>query len=454
MIYIQDTMEFEKALQKLQRIGQEHILHYWKDLNVPQRTELLDQIGKLDCEKFLIQRQLILFPEHSKSSEIKPFIADQTVGNKKRYKQGKELIEQGKVGCLLVAGGQGTRLNFDGPKGMYPISLIKQKSLFQFFSEKVAAASKQALRPLPLAIMTSPINDEQTRQFFYKNRFFGLLPDQVTFYSQKMLPMIDLNGNLFLQTPYRFAEGPDGNGSSLIQFFESGIWERWNKAGVEMVNFVLIDNPLADPFDAELIGLHEEKGADVTIKCIKRDKPDEKVGIIVSENDQVLVKEYFEIPEEEQTATLPDGTLKHPCANISLFCFSMSLIKEAAKKERKLPLHCALKSAKSLTSDVRAWKFETFIFDILHFTNKVLALLYPREECFAPLKNAEGDNSPQSVKEALLEADRRVLTQLMGKKPPKDHIFELSQEFYYPTPEIEEKWKGHPFPQDQSYITD
>lgn len=456
---VKSMNNFDIALKKLQSIGQQHLLRYWEQLNVPQRTLLLDQIMSLDSETFKLQRQLILSPPSYHASSFESFADYQKSGSLSDFQLGKNLITQGKVGCLLVAGGQGTRLKWEGPKGTFPISAVKGKSLFQLFAEKIASASKQAQRSLPLAIMTSPQNDEHTRSFFYQHRFFGLLPDQVTFFSQKMLPLLDQKGNLFLDSPCHFSEGPDGNGGALKQFVEAGIWERWEKMGVECVIFTLIDNPLSDPFDAELVGFHYRQKSDITVKCTKKEDPKEKVGIVVKSKDQILVKEYFEIPSEEQSETLSNESLKHHCANLSLFCFSMGLIKEASKKNSKLPLHCALKTAHYLSGngalvkpkEPMAWKYETFIFDVLQMTKKTSVLMYPREECFAPLKNAEGENSPQSVKDALLKSDRRIYSNLTKIKPPEDKIFELAPDFYYPTKELKKKWQECPLP-NQDYI--
>ena len=148
------------------------------------------------------------------------------------------------MGCLIVAGGQGTRLNFNRPKGMYPVTPVHHKSLFQLFAEKVAAAGKQANCPLPLAIMTSPANDETIRAFFHEHHYFGLAESQVFFFTQKQLPFLDKEGNMFLETPYTISKGPDGNGSSLRYFSKAAFGKNGKRGGVEQLNYILIDNPL------------------------------------------------------------------------------------------------------------------------------------------------------------------------------------------------------------------
>jgi UDP-N-acetylglucosamine/UDP-N-acetylgalactosamine diphosphorylase len=382
-------------------------------------------------------------------SSISPLNHYSQAGNFENQLKGRQLISKGQAGCLLIAGGQGTRLKFDGPKGMFPVTLIKKKSLFQLFAEKTLAAGRQANCVLPLAIMTSPATHEKTVKFFQEHCLFGLKPDQLSFFCQTELPLLDESGNLFLEDKGRMAIGPDGNGSVFKCFMESGIWDQWHSNGVRYLISVLIDNPLADPFDAELVGFHSAVGGDVIVKSTQRLNVEEKVGVLGEKNSKIQVIEYSELSEQEREAKLPDGSLKHPCANLSLFSFTMDFVKAAAQLYNQMPFHLAHKAANYLDSQgvvkhsnqPNAWKFEKFIFDILAFTNKVAILNYPREYCFAPLKNKEGSDSLATVQEALQTLDRLILAQISGKESPSIP-FELSQEFYYPTPELLLKWKN------------
>ena len=338
---------------------------------------------------------------------------------------------------------------------MYPITVIEHKSLFQLVAEKVVAASKQAGRALPLTIMTSPQNDAITRRFFADHGRFGLDADQLSFFCQGQLPFLNKEGNLFLESPTTVAQGPNGNGFCFKHFAETGLLSDWISKGIAYLNVVLVDNPLADPFDAELIGFHHQNKVDVTIKCTEKKDPDEKVGVIVKQNGHTRVCEYSEMPESERKARQTDGMLKHRCANLSLFCFSLSFVEKVSRlDDDNVPLHKAWKAAKNIAhpEGFKAWKFEAFIFDLLTQTDKIQALLYPREECFAPLKNGEGRDSPETVQSALQEHDRRVFAALTGVEPPMKP-FELSPEFYYPTPAFQAKWRGKSLP-NHSYITD
>lgn len=427
------------------------VFHFWDTLSENQKSKLANQLKKINLVALEKQKQLIKENLISSVESIETFNDFEFSGNVENQKKGQRLIEKGELGCLVLAGGQGTRLKYHGPKGKFPISVIKRKTLFQLCVEKVKAASLKAGRPLFLAIMTSPENDEETQSFFKDNHFFGLDSAQISFFMQDTLPFLNSNGKLFLFNNHQISTGSDGNGHCFHCFARSGIMDRWIQHGVKYLHVVLIDNPLADPFDAELLGFHLSKEAEITLKCTEKVNPKERVGLLVKQNDHCNVVEYSEISDKEKEERRPDGRLKHCCANLSLFCFSLSFIKSMTDSDIMLPLHRAWKAAKYIDnegivhspSEPNAWKFETFIFDWLVHAEKVSALIYPREECFAPLKSASGADTADDVKAALQKSDRRVIQQITGLQPP-EFPFELAAEFYYPTEELKLKWKGRP----------
>lgn len=441
-------------IEKLKALGQEGVLRFWERLDEKQRERLRVQVDALDERVFRQQQALVKQGEQKRGGTIEPFLEFTPFENEAHRIAGEALIREGKVGCLIVAGGQATRLKLQGPKGMFPVSVVRHKSLFQLFCEKTWAAGKRAGRALPLALMTSPQNHAMTVQFFKENKFFGLKEEQVFFFSQRELPLLNENGNLFLDQIDHIAEGPDGNGSTLSNFIEAGIWRKWSDQGIQILNFVLIDNPLADPFDPYLIGAHAHSGSEITLKCIARQDPLEKVGVIVKQGGQPAVIEYTEMPAEERIALGKEGKLKHLLANISLFCFSMEAI---PGWKSALPLHLAHKAVNFLDkqghlvnpTQPMAWKFEKFIFDLLPLAKKVHALVYPREICFAPLKNLRGSDDLASVQKALQARDRQILTTITSF--PLAEPFELSQEFHYPTPDLLARWKQRD-PQGQTYL--
>lgn len=442
-------MEEQKAVELLSTLGQSQILERSNALSVGKREKLLSQLDTLDIPTFHLQ-QYLLKASRPLTRSISPFDNFALAGNSHDLQRGKEMIARGLVGCLIVAGGQGTRLRFEGPKGMCPVTKIHHKTLFQVFAEKVVAAGKQAQRLLPLAIMTSPQNHEATLAYFEKNQLFGLERTQLTFFCQEVLPLLDSRGNLFLETPDTLATGPDGNGGAIHQFFNQGIWADWHKQGVRYLNFVLIDNPLADPFDAELVGFHQKSSSDIVVKATFRRDGAENVGILVKDQGRAAVVEYSELDHDARMETNAEGTLRYPIANISLFSFSMEFIKDAVHtKKTMMPLHKAFKAVKYLNADGNtvqaekpmAWKFEKFIFDLLPAASKVDALIYPREKCFAPLKNFSGLDSLETVPDALEENDRQTLATITGV-PSTASPLEISQDFYYPTPELITMWRN------------
>lgn len=429
------------------------VFKYWNDLSLERQTHLLQEIFAIDEKVLQNQKKLILSSSSHTLLSFEPVQKIAKKGNLTDFLTGKRLIKEGKVGCIILAGGQGSRLNFEKPKGMFPISVIQNKSLFQICAEKVAAASKQAQRQLSLAIMTSPLNDQETKDFFKANAFFGLAENQVFFFCQSMLPLLNKEGHLFLESPDQIAMGPNGNGFCLHEFVKAGIWAKWNQQGIEYVNMIQIDNPLADPFDAELIGFQEREQLEIASITIEKNSPNEKVGVFVLESTKsrtesaIRVVEYSELGEDEKEAKWSNGQLKYGLASLSLFSFKMDFIKNVSSKS--MPLHLAWKAVKCLEDEnhiqiftqSNAWKFEAFIFDVLVYAKKVGIILYPRDECFAPLKNLNGENSPKFVKEAILKRERQIMEEITSLKSPSSS-FELDAQFYYPTEELLQKWKN------------
>lgn len=283
-----------------------------------------------------------------------------------------------KIGCLVLAGGQGTRLGIDGPKGCIELPLQEKKTLFQLMFEKV----KEKGSELSLAIMTSPINREATIKYFEEHDYFGLT--NVSVFSQEMMAVCDEEGNLCGDM-----ESPDGNGKALKNFFESGVWKLWKAKGVEVVQVIPVDNPKAEPFDGELLAIHEKEQVELVLKCIRRDSPKEKLGVIGEESGRLMIREYSELTERMQDLGFPLG-------NTGIFSCSMDFVKRTAELE--LPWHLAHKQA----GDQWIWKFETFIFDLFPYAFSFKVVISERKNCFAPLKNRLGPDSLETVAKALM----------------------------------------------------
>lgn len=252
------------------------------------------------------------------------------------------------VGCIVLAGGDGSRLGWNGPKGTFPI--FEGMTLFQLLERRLGSLKN-------VAVMTSPLNDEITRAAFSR---------EVDFFTQNMLPLLDEQGNELDE--WR----PNGNGEALKCFYRSGLFEKWRKRGVEFVQVILIDNPLADPFDAKMIDIQLKTGAEVCIKAVEKLHPDEKVGVIGEKGGKVCVVEYCENPPADWNL-----------ANTGLYSFTMDFIEKI--KDVELPMHAVTRTFQGRP----VIKREYFLFDVLPYSKKTEIILYPRETTFAPLKSKE-----------------------------------------------------------------
>lgn len=430
----------QDIMNKLSLIGLEGTSDRINSFSDQQRKDFFCWVRDVDVDFIKRLKETWLHRGNDKTLCYKPLLHYDYYGLEDHLEKGFEVVGDGKVGCLIVAGGQASRLHCDGPKGAFPTSVIKNKSLFQILSEKALAAGRQHNVVLPVAIMTSPLNHSQTVQFFDENAYFGLQRDQISFFSQGTLPLLNEKGDLFFDAPGHIAEAPDGNGYALHAFYRSDIWHQWYESGIRYLNFIIVDNSLGDPFDINLVGCHVINGNDVTVKCVLRESPQESVGIMAMDGNRLTVVEYSEIEENERSYIMPDGSLKYPCANISNFCFGMDFIRRLVEERQNMPLHLAYKAVKFLDDDNQvvvaqkpnSWKFESFIFDVWTEQDNVGILVCPRDRCFAPLKNAQGADSISTVHQALLKNERRLWEELTGTKVPQNLLFELDQQFYYP----------------------
>ncbi len=422
-------------------------LESFKVVDKTASKALEKQFSTIDFEILKDQQKLITELQPS-IPPFKPYLNTIDIHRKVFKEKGKALIREGKVGCILVAGGEGTRLGFSGPKGCCPVTAVKKRTLFNYFADRIKAASVQAERPLKIAIMTSQKNHAATMAHFLVNDQFGLLPEQLGFFQQGKLPALTQTGELFFEAEDKIAFAPDGNGSCIEAFYQSPLAKQWKEEGVLYITFILIDNPLADPFDPYLIGAHATAGVDVTLKCLKREDPDEKLGIVVDIAGKPQVVEYTEISKQDQTVKDDSGALLYSIANISLFCFSTSFLDKVVNE--KMPLHKAFKktsyvssSGELVKSEVPCiWKFEKFIFDILAFANTAQVSVTPREYCFAPIKDLAGI---QNAAEMLSKYERKLIESITGKSAPAECL-EIDPQFYYPTQELKSLWKDREIP--------
>jgi UDP-N-acetylglucosamine/UDP-N-acetylgalactosamine diphosphorylase len=433
------------------QLGQQQLLTGIERLSASELQHFAQRLQKYTPVLAAKQKEAVFQSKTLSYLDIHPYLEYERSGHLADGMRGESLIRRGKVGCLILAGGQGTRLGFDGPKGSVPVSPIKGKTLFQLFCERTKAASIWSGHPLPLCVMTSASNHVQTIEFLQKHNYFGLPSSQVFFIEQEMLPLLDDRGDWLLESPGKIAEGPDGNGHALRLFFEQGIWETWKASGIEYLNVIFVDNALADPFDVEFVGFSERTGADAALKAIERLSPDEKMGILAKCDGKLKVIEYSEMPSYASQCAL---------SNTGMFCISMEFIRYLCQDLNvEFPLHLARKKAPVLLGTSKGfvqeiaqiWKCERFIFDLLDHTRTSAVLVCPRDKIYAPLKNATGEKSVETVKQALLLHDREMYRALTGLLP-KASAFELDPAFYYPTEELRLKLNQQQI-SDQDYIS-
>lgn len=353
---------------------------HFLSLSSLEKASLLEPLHDFDFSLF----------EEKKPPSLPPLEPLSAIQDRRSFyiEKGREILKGGHVGALIAAGGAGTRLSWNGPKGTFPLPFL-HKTLFEILLEKAAREAPH----LPIAFMTSLQNHDETVSYFKKNSLFSK-KEEIHFFTQDSLPLLDEEGHLFFESPLKLAMGPDGNGKIFSHFVKSGLYEIWKKQGIDTLLYLPVDNPLADPFDLELIGALNENEADIVIKAILRRNPEEKVGVLAQSGSKIFVVEYSELDDRLKRGKTKDGLL-FPYANIGLYSLSMDFALKAASA--RLPLHRAHKASPffkngSLIPSTRpnAWKFETFIFDLIPLASKAVTLVSPRETCFAPLKE-KGD---------------------------------------------------------------
>jgi len=362
---------------------------------------------------------------------------------------GRQALRGGRVALFLVAGGQGSRLGFDGPKGCFPLSPLKSKTLFQLFAEQVLALRRSYGVSLPWYILTSDENNQATRDFFHSHGYFGLQADDVHCIVQKQIPSLDLDGQLLLGRDGQLFKNPNGHGGSLYALQDSGALDEMAGRGIDEIFYFQVDNPLVKIADPLFIGAHIDQRAEMSTKVVRKTDPGEKVGIIGRVNGRLGCIEYSELTAAQTAEKAADGSLRFKSANIAVHMLNRSFIEKLVRRvDFHLPYHSAVKDISCMNcqadrlveSSVKGIKFEMFIFDALGFAERSVTLEVPREEDFSPVKNADGADSPASARQAMLSRDRcRLARALPGLDIPENLEVEISPLFALDAQELAEK---------------
>lgn len=416
----------------LSRFGQEHLLNGWEHLDSTAQTALAAELKALDLP--LLQQlyrertaEVLVPPELPQPPAVEslPRSAADLTQRRADRDLGEQLLRRGKVAVVLVAGGQGSRLGHDGPKGTYPIGPVTQRSLFQWHAEKVLALSRRYGVALPLAIMTSPDNDAATRQFFAARQYFGLEPSQVRFFIQGMMPALDAaSGRILRAGPGQLVLCPNGHGGVLPALRDAGLLDAWQQRGIEHVFYFQVDNPLVKVADPVFLGAHARCDSEVSVKVVRKTDPEERIGLVVRRADgRHAILEYSELPPELAAQRTDTGELYLSAGSTAIHLFALPFLQRLARERVVLPYHRALKvvphEGDPAPARANAIKFEMFIFDALPLAERVLVLETDRAEEFEPLKNADGPYSPQSVRAALSAEFARWL-EAAGCPVPRD----------------------------------
>jgi UDP-N-acetylglucosamine/UDP-N-acetylgalactosamine diphosphorylase len=442
-------MDINALRERLSAAGQGHVLRFADQLDPARRDKLASQLAPLDLGMMnrLADEYVRRKPDVHLPQDIKPVpIYPRTPRDEKQRQiyrdalsRGVELLKSGKVGAFLVAGGQGTRLGYDGPKGEYPVTPVKSKPLFQVFAEQLLAHSRDSGRTIPWYVMTSNVNDAPTRQFFEKNAYFGYNPRDVVFFQQGMMPAFSMDGRLLLAEQDSLALSPDGHGGSLRALKVSGALDDMRRRGVEHLSYFQVDNPLVHTVDPLFLGLHDLTGSEMSSKTVPKAGPLEKVGNFVIGDGTLQVIEYSDLPEALAKQTNPDGTLRFNAGSIAIHALRRSFIERLNEGgQLKLPWHRAEKKVPYVDEagqpvkpdKPNAVKLEQFVFDAIPMAMNAIVYETDRAEEFSPVKNAEGVDSPQTCRRDQVRRAARWLREAGVEVPTRegepDAVLEVS----------------------------
>ena len=403
--------KFNMAKKILEEYKQEHLLSQYEKLDNEKKEILLNQIINIDFEQ--INKLYAQTKEEIKtgSDKIEPisYIEKEKLSSEEKEKYletGAEEIKQGKLAVVTMAGGQGTRLGHNGPKGTYVLNVKPEpKSLFEILCDNLKEAKEKYNVIIPWYIMTSKENNSQTVEFFEENNYFNYPKEAVTFFVQGQIPMVDVNGKVFLNEEGLVKEAADGHGGIFEAMFKNHVVEDMKNRKIEWIFIGPIDNPLAKIVDEVLIGISKEKNVLEAGKSLVKANPEEKVGVFCKKNGKPSVIEYTEVTKEMANAVDENNNLVYGESHMNCNMFNIKGLDIIGGK--KLPYHIAFKKAKYMNDnggiiepkEPNGYKFESFIFDAFNELEDMLIFRVKREEEFAPVKNKEGVDSAETAVE-------------------------------------------------------
>ena len=435
---------FTELRRRIEAAGQEQVFRFWEELDEAGRAKLLGQLREIDWEQLppLVAAAVVRRPENAIPADLAPAVffprlpADETMRDlyRRAAERGEELFRAGRVAALTVAGGQGTRLGFDGPKGTYPIGPCSGRTLFQYFAETLIAAERKYGRRINWYIMTSQLNHRATVDFFAAHDRFGLAEDQVFFFSQGMMPAFGTDGRILLDAKDSLALAPNGHGGTLLALRRSGALDKMARDGNDVISYFQVDNPLAPVIFPLFAGLHDLERSEMSAISLTKTGPFEKLGNFCLSGGHVHIIEYSDLPAELAESRDAAGELRFRAGSPAIHLFRRAFIERlTANGQLRLPWHRADKKVPYLDEAgnriepeaPNAVKLESFIFDALPLAERTLILEGDRETMFAPTKNKTGVDSVESCRRSILARDAKRLAAAGFPLPPRVEI-ELS----------------------------
>jgi len=408
-------MNYNDAVAKLEKYGQMQVLKYYDELDANGQADLLKQIEETDME---ILSAISHKSDLAKKGEISPLAAmelDEIKANYDTFKTtGLDAIKAGKVGAILLAGGMGTRLGSDNPKGMYNVGKTRELYIFECLINNILDVVNEANAYIHLFVMTSEKNNDATVAFFKEKNFFGYKEEYIHFFRQEMAAATDYEGKIYLEEKGRMATSPNGNGGWFTSLQKAGLSSVLHDNGIEWLNVFAVDNVLQRIADPVFIGATIEKNCVVGSKVVRKAAPDEKVGVMCLEDGKPSIVEYYELTDELMNAKNEKGDPAYNFGVILNYLFSVKELEYIVNND--LPLHIVEKKIPYINEvgelvkpeSPNGYKFESLVLDMIHQMASCLPFEVVRENEFAPIKNATGTDSVESAR-ALLEKNGVVL---------------------------------------------
>ena len=398
----------EEAKVKLAGAGQEHLLQYFDELDEAQQTGLLNQIEALDLSLLDLIKDGVKEVPKGKLAPLGAVTLDEIKEKKDTYKKrGLEAIRQCQVGAVLLAGGQGTRLGLDKPKGMLNVGIHKELYLFEQLVNNLMEVVKEADAWVPLFVMTSEKNNADTVAFFKEKDYFGYNKDYVFFFVQEMAPSVGYDGKILMEAKDRLSTSPNGNGGWFSSLVKAGLLDKINELGVKFLNVFAVDNVLQKIADPVFVGATLEAGAVCGSKVVAKADPNERVGVLCLEDGRPSIVEYYEMTDEIIHSRDDKGNLLYNYGVILNYLFDVKTLTDILN--RSMPTHVVEKKIPYINEkaelvkpqEPNGYKFETLVLDMIHMMDNCLSFEVEREHEFAPIKNATGVDSLESARKLM-----------------------------------------------------